>query len=84
MALLADFKLTKRLGISNGKLNIIATRLLFFAPSAKAELKVNTAELQRVNNNAVTIYCQKCGILWGSQKFIKTQSTAKKKALTKN
>ena len=82
--MLADFKLTKRLGISNGRLRIIATKLLFLAPRAKAELNVNTAELHNVKSNPVTMYSQKCGMLWGNQNDINAVSTTKKKAFTKN
>jgi hypothetical protein len=82
--LLADLRLTNRLGISNGRLSIIATKLLFFAPRAKAELNVNTAELHNVKSNAVTIYSQKCGILCGNQKDIRAVRINKKKAFTKN
>ena len=62
----------------------MATKLLFFAPRARAELNVNTAELHKVKSNAVTIYSHKCGILCGSQKDIRAVSTTKKKALIKN
>ena len=84
MALLADFKLTKRLGKSRGKLNMSATKLLFFAPSANEELNVKTAALQSVKSNPVIKYSVILGIDCGNQKFIRIKSTIRKKEFTTN
>jgi hypothetical protein len=55
----AAFKLTIKVGISNGKLNTLDTKALLFAPLAMEELKVKIETLHKVNKANVTQYSQK-------------------------
>ena len=79
----ADLRLMIRLGNNNGKLNTDATRALFFALMANAELKVKMAMLFKLNRPIVIRYSERCGMDWGKKKFIRKNSKTMKRPLIK-